>query len=168
MIYLIEGPDGSGKTTLAQQLITERNATVLPRNCTSRGGPFTERMADYFQWTSMALPRLAELEELYILDRHPVVSELIYGPLLRGTASLGDNPAAFYKAFATLRFHTTLILCMPPKASVMANVLASDDQMDGVVESTEKLYQAYHEFWKAQLFPTMIRYDYTTMGEILL
>lgn len=68
MNIIIEGPDGSGKSTLARYLYEHLGWPIL----SSKGPPanetvFYERVRDFM------------LRDRHILDRHPVISEEIYG-----------------------------------------------------------------------------------------
>jgi hypothetical protein len=79
-VILIEGPDGSGKSTLARYLAARFETEVL-----HEGGP----------------PRTAEELQLRlfwqranrgkILDRCPIVSERVYGPVVRGETRVSEE-----------------------------------------------------------------------------
>ncbi len=71
-MIIIEGPDGSGKTTLATKL-----ATGLTKRVLHAGGPPKTREDIYDRIYGQFL-QFGE-----ILDRATIVSEPVYGPLLR-------------------------------------------------------------------------------------
>ncbi len=73
MNIVLEGPDGGGKSTLATLLSEITGMPVAP----GEGPPKApgEIVARIF--------RLQELDGV-IFDRHPIVSESIYGPIIRG------------------------------------------------------------------------------------
>src|SRR5215211_3588455 len=75
-LIIVEGPDGSGKTTLIEKLASEFNFPVMPRVVNKD----TEAMVDLVKWTEEDLtkgfgPR--------IYDRHRLISEPIYGSVVR-------------------------------------------------------------------------------------
>ena len=165
MIYLIEGPDGAGKTTLVRDVIKAKGAIPLPRNCTSLEGPKTDSLEKYLRWTVNEFPRMARDYQLYVLDRHPCISELIYGPALRGHAEMGNSPSLFWRAFSTLKQNADVIYCLPPWEDVQANLRASSEgQMPGVAAQGRELYEAYQQFIDSALFPEAMIYDYTRDG----
>lgn len=70
MIIVVEGPDGSGKSTLIDQLFRDLNCATY-----HSGGPKTlQEMSESLESLSV----LANSSELYIVDRTPWFSELVY------------------------------------------------------------------------------------------
>lgn len=156
-MIVLEGPDGAGKTTLLRDL-RDRYPEVdeAPRFSTSKGGPIDRhnlrRRVDLeFESQIDAAPRL--------YDRHPVISETIYGPVLRRDMLGGFDDRWLITATARLRNTALIVWCLPPLPTVLAN-LAAEDQMDGVHESIHTLYWLYHA--KAmQWAGNSVIYDYT-------
>ena len=86
MLIILEGPDGAGKTTLANAL-SEKLGGVEIRHC----GPLTQPPLDEY---------VRDLYDYYvrgtgdiIYDRH-YMGELIYGPLYRGKSQI-DFPTRY-------------------------------------------------------------------------
>jgi len=83
VLAILEGVDGTGKSTLADMLHEQFNGDVERRSC---GPPkkhvLEEYVADIETYT-------ASLDHHVIYDRH-YLGELIYGPLYRGGSQLDD------------------------------------------------------------------------------
>jgi hypothetical protein len=158
---IIEGCDGSGKTTLIQQLMETGQYIKHARASTSLGGPvdaLDKWVADDVKYldTHATTP--------YIYDRHPLISELIYG-------DLRENGRGFTGAFQNLMWvaghqakmaqQSILVICSPPYSIVDQALVTSgkDAHMPGVFENRHTLYTRYEKFvWPGRV----IRYDWTT------
>jgi hypothetical protein len=78
MIIIIEGPDASGKSTLAEYLASALDFKIQPSEGRPKySGEFRERLTRYSQMDDV------------IFDRHPVISQVVYG---RARASTEDMP----------------------------------------------------------------------------
>lgn len=152
---IVEGPDGSGKTTLIQK--SERN--LMARHCDS-SGPFKELA----KWVEQDLDNPPPPNAIY--DRYPLISEPIYGPIIRGTLPEGFNSGPWLKyCWRHLLAQTPLIIiCLPPLETVITNVLGPDEQMSGVTSNITTiywLYWAYAHQMRAQAPGIFSVYDYT-------
>lgn len=170
-MIVIEGPDGSGKTTLAKRLykdLNERGRNVLMDE-RSRDVP-----KDAFQNAMDALANMMRWHhdpEQYrpiIYDRL-MASELIYGQALRGKWVNGMNPRSVSAMFSMMAFHAIpMILCQPPFSAVENNVKQSD-QLDGVVNHIKQIYDMYdalfHSLYREKVgkVPYIFNYDYTNL-----
>lgn len=163
-MILVEGPDGSGKSTLVDRLCVDFGLRRGERACTSEDGPIDELMA----WVEANLP--SDHTGL-VYDRHPMVSEFIYGPTLRGVNHLGDDDDRICRAFKMFYALKPLIIyCLPPLTDVRVNVAAGHDDstehLRGVLKYTDALYGHYYtRYLQDRLAGVGIRYDYT--GETL-
>lgn len=158
MLLIIEGPDGAGKSTLIETMRRESNRSfaILRMSMYPRD---TDEVAQYLRFIERHPPDLP-----LVLDRHPLISEPIYGPLLRGI----DRTACF--SFTThfsriLPSHLRMIYCRPPNETIRANVEKNaNEQLAGVVERAEKLATEYDIMIREPKVRSMIpitRYDYT-------
>lgn len=136
MNIIVEGPDGSGKSTLVKRLSTQLGCPIGPRACTSQGGPVKQLgywvQEDLLSWDDKGTQ---------VYDRYPFVSEYIYGPLIRGSinptlANLSTDYFHYYKQ------NTIEVVCLPPLDIVRANV-GQEEQMEGVVDQIDTLYSLY-------------------------
>jgi len=157
---VVEGPDGGGKTNLVNDLIKQTGMPLHPRFVQSTGGPPVDLdirvMQDFNNPTYQ--------REAHIYDRHPMISEPIYGPIVRGEVR-GMFRAPFWRD----RYRTVLsqiavlVWCLPPWSTVIRNVHNPDvAQMDGVVDNDNmyEIYQAYVKLSKRWPGPSVI-HDYT-------
>ena len=161
---IIEGPDGSGKTTLLRELLGWKQAknespwfVAHERASTSRGGP----VANLDTWVEKDLVDI-DTQPPSIYDRHPIVSELIYGTIIRGGVPGKFNSGIWTSQVrSTLAQHCLVIWCIPPWDKVRNNILNPElDQMPGVVENARRIYDEYDR--ASRVWPgTCIRHDYT-------
>lgn len=143
---IVEGPDGGGKTTFIGHLQDELSKrkislSVQPRACTSDNGPM-EELREY-------VDDYLSNHKSGIWDRHPLISEPIYGPIIRGHV----HPSLFDRAWlssAYAQFYAydpIIIYCMPPWFKVMDNIQATHkgetDHLQGVITHAMAIYDMY-------------------------
>jgi hypothetical protein len=92
MIIVLEGPDGAGKTTLAQRLVTEYVAARWSVRLLRKGPIKQDVFTEYLRPLDDLIGKPSNT--VWILDRWHV-GELIYGPLLRGRSQLTLRQAAY-------------------------------------------------------------------------
>lgn len=148
MIIIVEGMDGTGKTTLVQQLA--HRLEVKPRKFVGSLGPSD----DDYRWDLVNRTKLeiAELETTFakggsikrLYDRFPLISEAIYGPVLRDRNYFGGLYYPLRSRLLALK--TVIIYCRPNREVIQANVHQSP-QMSGVSEHFSKLLDAYDKLF---------------------
>lgn len=162
-VIVLEGPDGAGKTQLAQRLSEDLGLPLAQKFVKSDGEGsgtndlFGEAYRDVV--TMMDKPPM-------IYDRHPLISEYVYGPIVRGIL-----PPDFVmpQAHATLRLlaeQVHVIWCLPALQRVADNVADTEtnQQMSGVWRNIEAIYSMYHTmriWWIGQ----STVYDYTVTDQ---
>lgn len=164
-MIVVEGPDGSGKTTLVNRLCTEFGIEVRPRACTSDGGP-VEDLPGWIRRDLLMNP------DYGIYDRYPLISEMIYGPTLRSDADrLGRNEEQLNWLLEQFyNNHPLIIYCLPPQMVVRANVASSHDgdtpHLQGVLKYVDTLWAAYWYRYNLDLSVEgklhVMRWDYTS------
>ena len=77
-LVVLEGPDGSGKSSLAQKLL---KGTGLPTLLVKRSGPPGD--IETLEFQARWLKDQSEQGLNVIADRHPIISEGIYAPVVR-------------------------------------------------------------------------------------
>jgi hypothetical protein len=162
-VIVLEGCDGSGKTTLLKRLMADTDLPAHPRASDSLTGP----VKDLYGWTVADLTTWDE-QALSIYDRHPLTSEHIYGPTVRGQIRPGfemqNKELAYMRKF--FRDHVLLIVCIPPFEVVRANVTREADQTPGVVENLDYIYGCYKMMpliWPLSCHVAM--FDYTVSDD---
>lgn len=101
MMIVLEGPDGGGKSTLAQTLLRELGLTYVPSEGPARAeGEIDRRIERYFLMKGDLL-----------FDRHPCISQLAYRVVHDQPAPQGFLIDKFYK------LKPILIYCRPHSSS---------------------------------------------------
>jgi deoxyadenosine/deoxycytidine kinase len=156
-LIIVEGVDGSGKTTLVQNF-----RQVAKKLCWifSRSGPPTGSID--LLMTAQFLARGAQYETPLIVDRHPWVSEPIYGPIIRGKSLIEEVYPRERALEAVASLANRVIYC---KTDLETAQKASrrERQMEGVHEQYWALYQAYDAYMEdlRRLGVRVITYDWT-------
>lgn len=155
---VVEGPDGAGKSTLIDSL----GMRLAPRHVNSAG----KTVDNLAEWVEVDL--VANPDPPWVYDRHPLISEPIYGSICRG------RPAFRFDSFTWLQHKLgefiyfkkpLVIICLPPLVTVKRNILQNaPDQMEGVLKHIEAIYYSYVAL-AARLtiapMSTTLVYDYT-------
>ena len=103
-MVIIEGCDGSGKSTLIKRLLKDLDVELQPRVVNQDA----EAMVDLQDWVSKDLQK-GFGRRLY--DRHRLISELIYGPAIRGKMEPGFDDATWLTT-KLYRFYPVSALCL--------------------------------------------------------
>jgi predicted HAD superfamily Cof-like phosphohydrolase len=148
-IIIVEGVDGSGKTTLINKLQKDLNVITIK----------SPRPKDYQDCKDLLARTLLLAENTNILcDRIGIISEPIYGPICRNT--LGFPPKS--EAEQMLKCMNPVIIHCHPSIETCEENIKDNPQMAGVKEHLIKLHNAYDE-WMGQLeheSVCVINYDY--------
>lgn len=136
-MILVEGPDGAGKSTLIKSLVEVTGFEVAPRVVSKD----TKAMLDLKVWVEDNLD-LGPHDAIY--DRYRLISEFIYGPVLRSTQAPGfDDPDWVLHNLSHLYKNDPIIIyCLPPLDVVRHN-LQGDDDNSAVRDFIDAIYTAY-------------------------
>lgn len=140
-MIVVEGPDGSGKTTLVRRLSTDLGIEVMPRVVSKDA----EAMVDLKEWTERDVAR-GFGRRLY--DRHRLISECIYAPGLGREWTGGGFSSYQWLANQLARFYAAepiIIYCLPEMDICWGNV--KDDPDNKVVhdrKTHDTIYRLYH------------------------
>lgn len=160
---IVEGMDGTGKSNLVQAIMESHLAkrfALHERASTSIGGP----VDDLEGWVEKDINEMGTSAQSYIYDRHPLISELIYGPICRGQVPGNFNNQQWVESRKQILRHWCVVIwCTPAWTTVKNNLIGTaGNHMQGVVDNARHLYYVYNV--TADLWPgASIRYDYTRL-----
>ena len=158
-MILLEGPDGSGKTTLARNLASNLRIEIAPRVVSKEAKALT----DLVQWVNQ---NLREGPQAKIFDRHRLMSEFIYGNALRTRPEPGftDFPNVLnWQTKLWQEIDPLVVFCLPPLDIVMGNVVEDEDNQV-VWEKIPVIYSAYLQLASMSYLyqpDRVLFYDYT-------
>jgi hypothetical protein len=137
-VIIIEGPDGGGKSTLVQLLSERLKLPVADKVVASD----TTAMVDLVKWTEENVEKGFQRT---IFDRHRLISEPIYGPILkpRQDPSFGDLAWMSDMVWRFYQAKPIVIYCLPDIHTVRANVLREDTDNSVVQNRIAAIYVSY-------------------------
>lgn len=148
-MIILEGCDAAGKTTVLMHLAQKFKLAI---NRSYYRATQAHEIVDYHNWIRSCPQRL-------ILDRHPAISDLVYGPILRGYT---PSTMRFARSVNNTSF---VIFCSPPLQTIQAN-LHNEEQLEGVDKNLLAIYHAYEDLMET-LAPSFT-YDYTDRSQLPL
>ena len=158
-MIVVEGPDGAGKTQLVMRLCQQFQMSVEPRVVDSSTNPIGG--ISLKQWVDedlLAWPRAA------IYDRHRLISEPIYAPIMRGRLADGfEDSIWFIRQLGHFwKARPLVIYCLPPVEEVVRNVTRSDTDNEAVCKAISGIYWMYHaNYCQNAARANVIVWDYT-------
>jgi hypothetical protein len=159
-LIIVEGPDGAGKTTLLSNL--RKDSGVYFWIASSSHRPKTLRdLQDAVHWVGQA----TFLKLPVICDRFPIISESVYGPLMRGKCLLEELHIKHQREISEVMREEVdrVIYCRPPIEQIKHNIKGIP-QMEGVREVIEAIVHRYDELMRVMKDEDGIKvvwYDYT-------
>lgn len=137
-MIIVEGPDGSGKSVLASLLAQKLRLPVANKVV----GSDTQPLTDLVKWTE---DNVAQGFQPTIFDRHRLISEPIYGPILkeRQDPSFCDPSWLSQQLWLFYGCKPVIIYCLPDIRKVRANVAREDTDNSVVQGRIAAIYAAY-------------------------
>lgn len=158
-LVIVEGPDGGGKTTLAEKLVTRYAKTGAYKfHCGAYVGE--ERIAHHY--LSILNDAFKAQDRVVVMDRS-WLSEPIYGDVARGGADrIAPRELIALNAVAN-GCGAVVILCLPPldvcKASWRVRLKDEYLKKETQLAEVHRAYGAATHRWRGSL--PIIMYDYT-------
>lgn len=148
-MIIVEGMDNTGKSTLVRSLVADFHLEVRKTPGDVIGVP-----TRLVQWVEHELDQRPERPVIY--DRFPLVSERVYGILLRGRCCIDTR----FDNWIKWR-HPLIIYCKPPIEMILN--FGDRPQMDGVKEHAKLLLERYEGLMKhlSESGANLVKYDYT-------
>ena len=149
MIIVLEGADGTGKTTLAKRLCDRLNASYIHMSVPDPiNKPF-----DY--WWSRIEPILARGSKALVIDRL-LWSEEVYGSLFRGGSALTDLDRWQLEGWL-LAQGAVIVRCRPPLEVVLKNTQRDAGGLHH--GQAEAVYRGFNAPWQTPL--PVVNFDFT-------
>lgn len=128
---ILEGPDGAGKTTLAQKLIKKHGFLY------HHEGPPPEGSGSLLHYYA---ERLLDAKEPTVFDRFHL-GEMVYGPLLRGASRISGEEAVLMNRLIA-GTGTVVLGCLPPFGVCLRNNRAKEE----MIKDERVLAEAYKQW----------------------
>lgn len=152
-MFIVEGPDGAGKSTLVSQLQADLGLDIGKRAVSDRSKLYEVTRRD----TYTALSEGVNAHEAPKIWDRLFFSEMVYAPIVGRPCEFSFEEQIFIKRVIGA-MGCPIIICRPPLVTVEENVLKAD-QMSGVKENITGIYKAYGSV--AETMPWVVWYDYT-------
>lgn len=162
-MIVVEGPDGAGKSTMCWRLCEAFNLPLHERASHGRAGP----VDNLFDWAYADVTTMAD-QPIAVYDRHPLLSEYVYGPIVKSRLSDGFCSTTAHNLIRMMARSVIVVLCRPPNERLAASV-SDDRDMPGVSTNIERIgaaYDALKMFWPGRI----VSYDYSkphTLDEVM-
>lgn len=170
-MFIIEGFDNCGKTTLIEQLVDAVTAKI---EVVKSPGPISYRELFTFadrHLSTMERLRLSEdkgLKDVHlkystIHDRFPIFSDQVYGPVLRNLNPFQDLEEGRWLIGRLMWVSPIVVYCRPQTQTIL-EFKDGRTQMEGVEKHALSLLSKYDDlmlYWERRTGRPLIRYDYT-------
>lgn len=160
-MIIVEGMDNTGKSTMTKR-ISERFELSIVSGLSS---PEKGEPPDEAYMVNNTLDMLI-LNPHAVFDRFPIISEAVYGPILRGKIAFNIPPYSWSFYFEKLKsLHPLIIYCRPPTEEVFS--FGHRKQMLGVARWRAQLLHRY-DLWMARFrdYEKMLIQKYDFMDSI--
>jgi len=153
-MLIVEGPDGSGKTTLCRTLSAEQNLDLAPIYAPSRRQMHKIGVRRRV-WNGLSAMLRGQM---YIHDRL-YFSEVIYGTWLRGSVDFTYEEISWIE-YCLDEMCVPIIVCLPSWEKIQEH-LFDKPHIRGALDKQGEIYAAYRQLvMSSQL--TVRPYDYTS------
>jgi len=153
MIYILEGPDGGGKTTLAERL-SSMTRTKIANFSYPKDDEETARMFIMYQ-------DLIKGSSNIIIDRC-WYSEMCYGPVMRAGSTI-TYPQMYQLERLAANKGAMIIYCTDTKAALWSRATSRGEEYMMSRDKFNAVCDAYEELFKAPHLIPVVRYNIAPM-----
>jgi hypothetical protein len=161
---IIEGCDGSGKSTLISHMRQLSNYPLCFVNRVN-AHQHDSQPKEFCHWILSKTRNFS-----IVVDRFPLISEKIYGPILRGVDRFEKMNRAEVIEWLRWRDDVRVIYCRPQRARISTNVEKSN-QLSGAAENLNTILGMYdawmYAFRQAGLWVRDYDYEVNSAEQIL-
>lgn len=153
--FIVEGPDGAGKTTLVQHLQrVHTDAVVL-----HFGAPVdVEAAKNYWKTYAAAITKYAAENKTVIFDRS-WLSDMVYGPIMRGREEMPLEQAEMLNALVIAAGGGVVIYCTASQSTLWRRCKARGEDYIKDAETLSRIAKAYGDIMHNVKYLPVIRYD---------
>ncbi len=153
MIIIVDGPDGSGKTTLIDKLLLSHPGSRKVHF----GAPKTNVEADAYWEVFAQAVKDAGTASVVILDRS-WLSDLVYGPVMRGAHEMSELHAEMLESMVISHGGGLVIYCTAPTKTLWARCCLRGETYIKSIEQLDEIANAYVAVMHRCTLP-VVRYD---------
>ena len=146
MLFIVEGCDKSGKTTLSKKLVAQFNAEYIKFSQPKK--PPYEEYKDFI--------KSVDPNKNYVLDRY-AYGELVYGPIYRGKSGLTEAQL-HYLELLLLPYYPIVVYCRTNVKQVKANFIKDKEEFTRLSD-INKIHTAFDRVFSNTVTP-VYKYDY--------
>lgn len=150
MILIIEGPDGSGKTTLAQQLSRQTGYPIVHRSQPKTEEEKKLMMGEYLQSIKNG--------KNVIFDRC-WYSEMAYGPVMRDDSVI-TYPQMYELERQLAKAGALIIYCTGQEPALWMRCTRRGEEYITCRDNFKAIYKNYEDIMNAPHYVPVVRYEY--------
>lgn len=153
VIIILEGPDGSGKTTLANQLAAQTGYPVVHRS-----NPKTEEEKQQM----LAMYKEAVKKSRNVIFDRAWYSEMVYGPIMRDAAYI-SYPAMYELERGLCKVGSILIYCTDSPNILWKRCLKRGEDYIKNYNTFSSICAGFEELMAVPHLIPVVRYEYKEM-----
>lgn len=150
MIIIIEGPDGSGKTSLAKQLSRQTGYPIIHRTQPKSEEEKQQMMGEYLQ--------VIKNNKNAIFDRC-WYSEMAYGPVMRDDSVI-TYPQMYELEKMLAKNGALIIHCTGSEAELWMRCTKRGEEYVTCREDFKQIYVNYQEIMSVPHYVPVVKYEY--------